>query len=96
MVFSKTYYIVSCIVGFLGLIGVLIAIVFYIYPVYIKELILKFFFNMDDKSIESFYGSCKELAVLKQELRHSIMIIRKLESDLAITRARLRISKKNS
>jgi hypothetical protein len=89
MIFSKTYYIVACIVGFLGLIGVLIVIVFYIYPVFIKELILKFYFNMDEESIKSFFVSFESCSSFNKELFECYIYLAKMESDLNALETRL-------
>lgn len=49
---------------------------------------------MDNKSIELFYGSFEELSILKRELKTQLSYYKELESNLALKRARLRISKK--
>jgi DNA-binding ferritin-like protein (Dps family) len=62
MIFSKTYYnILVCIVGFLGLISV---IVFQIrsHSILIKKVILNFVFNINETDLKSFL-------ILKEELR---------------------------
>jgi hypothetical protein len=51
---------------------------------------------MDDNSIKILHNSLYELKSLKQELSDLVSKNKNLESNLALTKVRLRISKKNS